>query len=74
MCGIFGVVSKNHKKLDRAACNRALIYLGDFKVFIVFDFIEISKEIFNKQKLSRETEWKLINMEHFLRHSLNNIL
>ena len=49
--------------------NESAIYLGDIEDFMVFDFLDISKDILKKQNLSRDTEWKLINIEHFLRHS-----
>ena len=49
--------------------NESAIYLGDVKDFVVFDYLKISKDILKKQNLSRDIEWKLINIEHFLRHS-----
>ena len=41
-------------------------FLGDEKYFITPDILKISKnELLN---LNRSTEWKLINMEYFLRN------
>ena len=50
--------------------NESAIYLGNIEDFMVFDFLDISKDILKKQSLSRDTEWKLINLEYFLRYSL----
>ena len=49
--------------------NESVIYLGDIKDFMVFDFLQISKDVLKKQQLTRDTEWKLINVENFLRNS-----
>ena len=50
--------------------NESATYLGEIEDFLVFDFLGISKDILKKQDLSRDTEWKLINLEYFLRYSI----
>jgi len=46
--------------------NESGAFLGDKKYFITPDILKISKnELLN---LDRSTEWKLINMEYFLRN------
>lgn len=49
--------------------NESAVYLGEIKDFLVFDYLEISKKLIENQKFTREIEWKLINIEHFLRNS-----
>ena len=44
-------------------------YLGEMKDFLVLEVLRIEPEFIQKQKLSRETEWKLINLEFFLRNN-----
>ena len=52
--------------------NESAIYLGNLKDYSVLDVLGISYNELQKKNISRDTEWKLINIEHFLRHSWNH--
>ena len=50
--------------------NESSIYLGDTKDFKVFEYLNISKDILKNENIPRDLEWKLINIEYFLRQYL----
>ena len=52
--------------------NESAIYLGNLKDYSVLDLLGISYNELQINNNFRDTEWKLINIEHFLRHSWNH--
>lgn len=49
--------------------NESVVTLGNFEDFMAIDYLGISKDV-QKRNISQEVAWKLINVEHFLRHSI----
>ena len=49
--------------------NESARYLGDIEDYIVLNVLEIAPENIKKDAIGRSTEWKLINLEFFLRDS-----
>lgn len=48
--------------------NEAARYIGDLQDFLAIDFLGIRREPLISQSLDRETRWKLVNIEYFLRY------
>lgn len=51
--------------------NESARYLGPIADFLVFDFLGIDQNKLDINQLDRATAWKLINVEHFLRHAVH---
>ena len=50
--------------------NESIKYIGNISDFIAIDYLSIDPEKINIQNLSREEEWKMINIEYFLRYNI----
>jgi asparagine synthase (glutamine-hydrolysing) len=49
--------------------NESQAYLGDFTDFLAIDALGVDRQRFNSATITKAAQWKLINVEHFLRHA-----
>lgn len=50
--------------------NESAGYIGDMDDFLALDLLGVDKKRFRKKDLGRDTAWKLVNIEYFLRSAI----